>query len=216
MAQDVYRTVIGCHSCVKNGTWLKHKRYFRLFPPTEPLEFVATNVLGCLSKTPKGNQYVVFVAERCSKLTMEIPTGQITTTNVAYLLFRICLTSYRFSSTLQLSPLCHHSAEEVHGYFIHSRTPKMHFPIHYSSIHFKHQVGLHWCTLRPRFIALYVSIARDVECSQMRSVMQAFAYQRVYWNHISFSLRHRLAHVVQFGTFAMAEYNYTWLKVSAV
>lgn len=87
MAQDVYHTVSGCHSCAKNGTLLKNKLHLQLFPATGPLEFVALDLLGPLPRTNKGNQYVDVITGRYSKLTRAIPTGHVTSTNVAYIVF---------------------------------------------------------------------------------------------------------------------------------
>lgn len=42
------------------------------------------DILATLAETAHGNRYVVVITYKCSNLTSVIPTGQITTTNVAF------------------------------------------------------------------------------------------------------------------------------------
>lgn len=57
MERVVFHTVKDCHSCATSGTWLKPKRYFKLFPATGLLQFIAMDIFEPLSKAAKGVQY---------------------------------------------------------------------------------------------------------------------------------------------------------------
>ena len=84
MANDVYETVQRCESCAATrGTQYTKQKHLRLFPANGPLEFVAMDILGPLPKTKQGNQFVVVLTDRYSKLTRAIPTGKTTATTVA-------------------------------------------------------------------------------------------------------------------------------------
>jgi Integrase core domain len=58
-----------------------------LFPAHEPLDYVATDILGPLPRTKKGNsiyQYLLVIANRFSKLVRTIPLSRITAAIVAW------------------------------------------------------------------------------------------------------------------------------------
>ena len=74
MASDVYNTVKECSSCASvRGTLFKHQKYLKLFPAAGPLEFIAIDILGPLPKTRKGNQVVLVITDRFSKICRAIP-----------------------------------------------------------------------------------------------------------------------------------------------
>jgi transposase InsO family protein len=79
MYKDVEETVRQCNSCPKNRVQeRKRVSLLKLFPATEPLEFVAIDILGPLPKTVHGNRYLLVITDRFSKLTRTIP---VRTTN---------------------------------------------------------------------------------------------------------------------------------------
>jgi Integrase zinc binding domain len=69
MVADVYDYVKVCHECTKeNSTLRKRPKEITLFPAEQPLDFVAINILGPLTKTIKGHQYILVIADRFYKL----------------------------------------------------------------------------------------------------------------------------------------------------
>lgn len=87
MASNVYKTMSSCHSCAKAGTTFNHKRHRQLFPAMGQLEFVTGAILGPLLKTTEGNQNVVMITDRHSKMTRAVRTATISTNAVVYILF---------------------------------------------------------------------------------------------------------------------------------
>lgn len=79
----MYKTVSSCHCCVKTGITLEGKRHLQRLIPTRPLELVARDIFGPLPETTKGNQYVLTISHRHSKLPRTVPTARITATAVA-------------------------------------------------------------------------------------------------------------------------------------
>lgn len=59
----------------------------QMFPACGPLEFVAIHNTGPLRDTVKGNQYVIVILDRFSKLTWSMRTGKIFLLHVANVLF---------------------------------------------------------------------------------------------------------------------------------
>lgn len=53
MASDVHEFVIKCKFCRRHGPFQNHQRWMQLFPPSEPLEFIAINILRPLTKQNK-------------------------------------------------------------------------------------------------------------------------------------------------------------------
>jgi transposase InsO family protein len=88
MVADVYDHVKLCHECTKeNSTLRKRSKEITLFPSEQPLDFVAIDILGPLTKTIKGHQYILVIADRFSKLVRTIPLTTITTFTVASALY---------------------------------------------------------------------------------------------------------------------------------
>lgn len=84
MAADIIQTVRTCQHCAKNRIRLiKRSNPMKLFPATEPLESVAMDLLGPLPKTKKGNQYILVITDRFTKLTQIVPLRTITAEAVA-------------------------------------------------------------------------------------------------------------------------------------
>lgn len=83
MANELYTTVAQCVSCVKNRNRLRHKRRLQLFMAVGPLDVVAMDILGPLLKTQQGNQYIVMITDKYSKLTRAIPNSKILSTHMS-------------------------------------------------------------------------------------------------------------------------------------
>lgn len=66
-----------------------------LFPASARLEFVAIYILGELIKTGRGNQFLLVVAYRFSKLVRTVPMGSITAASVAQAFFTHWVMPYR-------------------------------------------------------------------------------------------------------------------------
>ena len=84
LSMDVYQTVKKCSHCAREaGLLRKRKQHVSLFPAHEPLEFLAIDILGPLPKTPRGNQFILVVCDRFTKLVRTIPLRTITSLAVA-------------------------------------------------------------------------------------------------------------------------------------
>lgn len=59
------------------------KRKLKLFFPDGPLEYVAMDTLGLLSKAKQGNQFVVVMIDQYTKLKKAIPTSKTKSMTVA-------------------------------------------------------------------------------------------------------------------------------------
>lgn len=73
--------VDACKSCARNNPRYKSKRPIQVVPPSEPLDFVAMNILGQLPRTASGKQHVVVIMDRYSKLTRAISKAKTTATH---------------------------------------------------------------------------------------------------------------------------------------
>ena len=74
MAVDCYATVRRCTTCAKNRIKLRHGcSELQLFPAQNPLESVALGIFGKLLKTSRGNQYLLVISDRFTKLTRVVP-----------------------------------------------------------------------------------------------------------------------------------------------
>ena len=84
LAVDCYATGRRCPTCAKNRIKLRqHVQPLQLFPPSGPLESVAIDVLGELLKTARGNQYLLVISDRFTKLTKTVPLKGISAAEVA-------------------------------------------------------------------------------------------------------------------------------------
>jgi Integrase zinc binding domain/Integrase core domain len=84
MAKDIYQIVANCPSCAKSR--LKRNRrtnYLKLFPPSQPLEFISLDILGPLPVTKSGNKYLVVFGDRYSKAMRVVAVTNITTETLA-------------------------------------------------------------------------------------------------------------------------------------
>lgn len=84
MISDIQKMCKDCHTCAKERTRLRsHQSPMKLFPATEPLEFVAIDILGPLPRSTKGHQYILVITDRFTKLTRVTPLHSITAIAVA-------------------------------------------------------------------------------------------------------------------------------------
>jgi Integrase core domain len=84
MAKDIYQFVASCPSCAKSR--LKRNRrtnYLKLFPPSQPLEFISLYILGPLPVTKSSNKYLVVFGDRYSKAMRVVAVPNITTETLA-------------------------------------------------------------------------------------------------------------------------------------
>lgn len=60
----------------------RHQQHPKLFPEHGLIEILAIDLLVPLSKTTKGNQFVIFIIVRYSKLTRAVPLTKMTASHV--------------------------------------------------------------------------------------------------------------------------------------
>lgn len=78
LTEDGYATVRRYPICAKKRFLLcENVRRLQLFSAAVPLESVAIDVLGKLIKTARGNQYVLIISNRFTKLTKSIPLKSV-------------------------------------------------------------------------------------------------------------------------------------------
>jgi transposase InsO family protein len=71
---DVAEVVRNCPICSRNRIHERKRTSFpKLFPATEPLEYVAMDILGPLPKTEHGHRFLLVICDRFSKLTRTVP-----------------------------------------------------------------------------------------------------------------------------------------------
>jgi transposase InsO family protein len=85
LAKDCHAMVRRCPSCAALRLKRGPKRTYPLtvFPPDRPLEFIAVDVLGPLPKTSRGNQYVLCICDRFSKMSIAVAMPDQTASTVA-------------------------------------------------------------------------------------------------------------------------------------
>jgi len=84
MVVDVYVFVANCTQCARNRVGERRKKnYLKTLPPTEPLTDICMNLLGPLPRTAAGNEHLLVVVDRCSKMTRAIPLERIDADTIA-------------------------------------------------------------------------------------------------------------------------------------
>jgi len=84
MVVDVYVFVANCTQCARNRVGERRtKNYLKTLPPTEPLTDICMNLLGPLPRTAAGNEHLLVVVDRCSKMTRAIPLERIDADTIA-------------------------------------------------------------------------------------------------------------------------------------
>lgn len=83
IAAEEFNYVVECNSCGRYCCSKKHQRWMLLFSRSSPLEFVAIDSLGQLTKTRQANRLVIVMANRCRKLTRALQVAKSTALVVA-------------------------------------------------------------------------------------------------------------------------------------
>lgn len=84
MARDVFQTANDCRPCAEaRGTRYKTQKPMKLFPAGKPLEFVAMDLLGPFPAAESGNQHILVITDRFSKLAQVTPLVSTTAPAVA-------------------------------------------------------------------------------------------------------------------------------------
>jgi len=75
---DVYAFVANCTQCARNRVSKRRKtNYLKTFPPTEPLTDLCMDLLGPFPRTAAGNEHLLVIVDRFSKMTRAIPLKRI-------------------------------------------------------------------------------------------------------------------------------------------
>jgi len=78
MVMDVYAFVANCSQCARNRVGMRRKtNYLKTFPPKEPLTDLCMDLLGPLHSTAAGNEHLLVIVGRFSKMTRAIPLQRI-------------------------------------------------------------------------------------------------------------------------------------------
>ena len=84
LAVDCYAVVRNCPECARNRIKLrKNVGDLTLFPANAPLESVCIDLLGELTRTPRGNKYLLVIVDRFTKLVRTVPLKGISASEVA-------------------------------------------------------------------------------------------------------------------------------------
>jgi len=84
MVVDVYAFVANCTLCARNRVGKRRKtNYLKTFPPTEPRTDLCMDPLGPLPRTAAGNEHLLVVVDRFSKMTRAIPLERIDAETIA-------------------------------------------------------------------------------------------------------------------------------------
>jgi len=74
MVVDAYACVANCTQCARSRVGKRRKtNYLMNFPPTEPLTDLCMDLLGHLPRTAAGNEHLLVIVDRFSKMTRAIP-----------------------------------------------------------------------------------------------------------------------------------------------
>ena len=74
MATDVFQTAKDCRDCAQaRGTRYRNQKLMKTFKATQPLDFVALDLLGPLIKTTTGYTDILVITDRFSKMARVVP-----------------------------------------------------------------------------------------------------------------------------------------------
>ena len=84
MAANIYKKIRNYTICAKNRVKLRKRRHpLRIFPATRPVESLAIDILGPLTKTKKSHRFLLMMSYRVFKLTHVVPLRRIDAYTVA-------------------------------------------------------------------------------------------------------------------------------------
>lgn len=78
----------------RNQANMMQTQHLKLFPTSGPFEFIVMDILGPLLKTTNGNQFVVIMTDRYSKLPRGVPTYNSCAMHIATIFYDYCIVSY--------------------------------------------------------------------------------------------------------------------------
>jgi len=84
MVVDVYAFVANCNQCATNRVGKRRNTNFlKTLPPTEPLTDLCIDLLGPLPRTAAGNEHLLVIVDRFSKMSRAIPLQRIDAETIA-------------------------------------------------------------------------------------------------------------------------------------
>ena len=101
MSGDLAEHVKTCRSCVMaRGLLHKKQHKTKVFPPSGPLDDIAMDLLGPLPQTRNGNQFILVITDRYSKLARAIPMNKTTAPFVAAAVLNNWIFCYGIPNTI--------------------------------------------------------------------------------------------------------------------
>lgn len=92
VVSGVFAVVNTCTECPRLRIDFDRQKVLELFPPANRLELEGIEILG--RGTKAGSQTAVNIRDRCTKLTIAIPTSMITSTQIAIFFLNDCVVPY--------------------------------------------------------------------------------------------------------------------------
>lgn len=62
--------------CVRNSAYHKRKHHLKSFPSNRPIEFIPMDILDQLPEMTTGSQVIIIISDRCTKVTLAIPSSK--------------------------------------------------------------------------------------------------------------------------------------------
>ena len=101
MIADIRTLSKQCHACAKDRLKARsHQAPLKLSQPTKPLEFIAIDIQGPLTRSTSGHRYISVITDCFSKLTQAIPVCSIRVLPVANALIQNRIVVYGPPATI--------------------------------------------------------------------------------------------------------------------
>lgn len=130
LAASVYGCVAACETCIKNRlTETQCTSVMRLFPATEPFSALAVDLLGPLTRTPEGYEYLLVICDRFTKLTRAVPLKTTTAMDVVSSIIDVWVASYGIPDSIlsdngpQFASILYQGVMSMLGVTINYATP---------------------------------------------------------------------------------------------